>query len=98
MDTPPHRWVGYSNDQPNWAFPLLPRSQMKQTSQNTAKKEVSMPGEKQLSQKRSEYWREKRLEQGPPNQAFPSPAKLPVKSRTHTPKLHPDAHGLTFSF
>lgn len=97
MNTPSSQVGGYSNDHPNWAFPLLPRSRMKPTPQNTAETEVSMPGVKELSQKQSEERRQKRLEQGPPNR-LPWLAMLRVKSRTCTPKLHPDAQGLTFSF
>ena len=69
---PIHRWADYNNDHPNWAFPLLPRSQMKPIPQNTAKKEVSLPGEKQLPG--SGVMGSKKLEQGPPNQVVPSNA------------------------
>jgi hypothetical protein len=45
---------------------------MKPIPQNTAKKEVSLPGEKQLPG--SGVMGSKKLEQGPPNQVVPSNA------------------------
>lgn len=45
MDTTSSQVGEYTNDHPNWAFPLLHRPQVKPTPQNRAKKEVDMTGE-----------------------------------------------------